>query len=154
MQVAKPTISAVIGPGETHMRISELARATNESPRTIRYYETLGLVAEPPRTTNGYRNYDTEAIEQIRFVRALQAAELTLAEIKAVTDIAAKDGPIGASDAALIASAQSRVGRHLETLMRVRTDLVALMHPLRTGATEWARTTNCSDKFAPRTRKG
>lgn len=110
------------------MRISELARATNESPRTIRYYESLGLISDPPRTSNGYRDYDTEAIDQIRFIRGLQAAELTLAEIKAVSDIAAMDRPLDASDAALITSAQARVERHLETLKSVRVQLAALTH--------------------------
>lgn len=117
------------------MRISELAKATKESPRTIRFYESLGLISEPPRTSNGYRDYGTEAIDQIRFIRGLQAAELSLAEIKAVSDIAAKDRPLDASDAALITSAQARVERHLETLMGARADLVALVHPARTGAT-------------------
>jgi DNA-binding transcriptional MerR regulator len=111
------------------MRISELAKATNESPRTIRYYESLGLISDPPRTSNGYRDYDTEAIDQIRFIRGLQAAELSLAEIKAVSDIAAMVRPLDASDAALITSARARVERHLETLNSVRVHLAALTQP-------------------------
>jgi DNA-binding transcriptional MerR regulator len=110
------------------MRISELAEATNESPRTIRFYESLGLIFDPPRTSNGYRDYDIEAIDQIRFIRGLQAAGLTLAEIKAVSDIAARDRPLDARDAALITSARACVERHLKALNSVRAHLAALTH--------------------------
>ena len=40
------------------MRISELADATHETTRTIRFYEASGLLPAPTRTPGGYRDYD------------------------------------------------------------------------------------------------
>lgn len=45
---------------------------------TIRYYERRGLLPYPLRESNGYRNYGEAAIRRLRFVRAAQAAGLTL----------------------------------------------------------------------------
>lgn len=66
------------------MRISDFAAMTGESVRTIRFYESIGLLAEPPRTAGRYRNYDVEAIEDVKTVRRLQASGLTLDEIDAI----------------------------------------------------------------------
>lgn len=40
------------------MRIKELAEATGVDVDTIRYYEKQGLLPEPARQDNGYRNYE------------------------------------------------------------------------------------------------
>jgi DNA-binding transcriptional MerR regulator len=108
------------------MRISELANATNESPRTIRFYESLGLLPDPPRTLSGYRNFDRDAIEQVQFIRTLQTTGLTLTEIAALVRIRDAAGPIGPDHAALVASAQVRVQHHLITVLRMRRDLTTL----------------------------
>lgn len=66
------------------MRIGELAELISVPPKTIRYYEAIGLLPAPARHTNGYRSYDASAGERLRFVRAAQAAGFTLAEIKEI----------------------------------------------------------------------
>jgi len=53
---------------------AELARRTGCNLETVRYYEKVGLVPEPPRTTSGYRSYDTAHERRLRFV--LRAREL------------------------------------------------------------------------------
>ena len=37
------------------MKIGELAKATGLSTKTIRFYESEGLIPDPPRTGSGYR---------------------------------------------------------------------------------------------------
>ena len=69
------------------MRIGELANATEVSTKTIRYYESLGLVAEPARTESGYRDYGPSDIERLRFIRDAQATGLTLSEIASVLEL-------------------------------------------------------------------
>jgi len=66
------------------MRIGEVAAAADVAPETVRYYEKRGLLAAPRRTANGYRTYDDNALNQLRFIRTAQAAGLTLAEIRRV----------------------------------------------------------------------
>ena len=110
------------------MRISELAAATNEPPRTLRFYEAEGLLSPVRRTPSGYRDYDPSAVDQVRSVRALQHAGLSLADIATLIRIRDAAGPISANDAALVTSAHSRVDDQLETLSRMRTHLETLAH--------------------------
>jgi MerR family transcriptional regulator, copper efflux regulator len=67
------------------MRIGELAERAGISTKAIRYYEQVGILAAPPRTTSGYRSYDEAALGRLGFVRAAQAVGLTLGEIRQVT---------------------------------------------------------------------
>lgn len=110
------------------MRISELAAATNEPPRTLRFYEAEGLLSPVRRTPSGYRDYDSSAVGQVRSVRSLQHAGLSLGDIAALIHIRDTPGPISANDAALVAAALSRVDHQLDTLSRMRTHLETLDH--------------------------
>ena len=69
------------------MKIGQLADRCGVSTKTIRYYEDIGLLAEPARTSSGYRNYSDDAVERLRFVRDAQATGLTLAEIASVLEL-------------------------------------------------------------------
>jgi MerR family mercuric resistance operon transcriptional regulator len=50
------------------MQRAALGRATGCNLETIRYYETIGLMPDPPRDTNGYRYYGEEHVRRLRFV--------------------------------------------------------------------------------------
>lgn len=69
------------------MRIGALAERVGIPARTIRFYEKRGLMAEPKRAPNGYREYGPSAVARLRFIRSAQAAGLTLEEIRSVVDI-------------------------------------------------------------------
>lgn len=56
------------------MRRAALARRTGCNLETIRYYEKIGMMPEPPRTEAGYRVYDDRHVERLRFI--LRAREL------------------------------------------------------------------------------
>ncbi len=75
------------------MRIGELARRAGTSARTLRFYEQAGLLPAPLRTPSGYRDYDDAAVDRLAFVRAAQAAGLTLAEIREVVAVREAQGP-------------------------------------------------------------
>ncbi|WP_430868166.1 heavy metal-responsive transcriptional regulator [Demequina aurantiaca] len=62
------------------MRIGELADAGNVTAKTVRYYESIGLMLAPERTASGYRDYSDAALDRLRFIRDAQASGLTLAE--------------------------------------------------------------------------
>ncbi|HEY4189123.1 MAG TPA: MerR family transcriptional regulator [Candidatus Limnocylindrales bacterium] len=64
------------------LRIQEVAADTGLTPRTIRYYEELGLLAPAARSEGAYRLYDAEDLERLRFIRGLRDdAGFSLAEI-------------------------------------------------------------------------
>src|SRR5207249_3014937 len=66
------------------MRIGELAARSGVPAKTIRYYESLGVLPMAPRTPASYRIYGLEAVEQLRFIRGAQAVGFTLAEISQI----------------------------------------------------------------------
>lgn len=50
------------------MNISEAAHRSGLTPKTIRYYEEIGLITPASRSTNGYRQYDDNSLEELKFV--------------------------------------------------------------------------------------
>lgn len=71
------------------MRIGELAAAAGVTTKTIRFYEDTGVLPAPSRQASGYRQYDHGAVDRLAFVKAAQAAGLTLAQVRDI--IAARD---------------------------------------------------------------
>ncbi len=63
--------------------IQEVAAETGLTPRTIRYYEELGLLAPAARSGGAYRLYDADDLDRLRFIRGLRDdAGFSLAEIR------------------------------------------------------------------------
>ncbi len=63
------------------MKIQTFSKLTGLSAKTIRYYESIGILASPRRAANGYREYDKQAVERARFVAGARSLELSLDEI-------------------------------------------------------------------------
>lgn len=63
-------------------QIGELATRSGLTPDTLRYYERVGLLPPPRRTTGGFRVYPPETLERLRFIKQAQALGLTLHEIR------------------------------------------------------------------------
>ncbi len=49
------------------MVIHELTKQTGVPAKTIRYYESIGLLPRPKRTANNYRQYTPADVERLRF---------------------------------------------------------------------------------------
>ena len=64
--------------------IGEIAERLNLNPRTIRYYERIGMLPNPRRTESGYRVYDERTVERLEFIRKAKALDLKLDEIKQI----------------------------------------------------------------------
>jgi DNA-binding transcriptional MerR regulator len=62
-------------------QINELSKHANVSPKTIRYYEDVGLLASPVRASNNYRLYDERDVERLRFIRSARALDFSIEEI-------------------------------------------------------------------------
>ena len=73
------------------MRIKTLADATGVEVDTIRYYEKQGLLPEPARQDNGYRDYASTHLERLAFIRHCRALEMPLVDIR--TLLGALDAP-------------------------------------------------------------
>ncbi len=63
------------------MLIRELAQRTGVSTKTIRYYETVGLLPRPQRASNSYRIYTEADVELLCFIAGARRLGYPLAEI-------------------------------------------------------------------------
>jgi DNA-binding transcriptional MerR regulator len=110
------------------MRIGEIAREVGVPAKTIRFWEEEGLVPEPGRTSSGYRDYEVEVVERLRFIRHAQAGGLTLHQIRQVLEIGDSGDPpcehVGRVVADRLAEVETRIAeledtrRHLRALTR------------------------------------
>jgi len=73
------------------MRIQEAARYLGVSARSLRHYESEGLI-EPRRAANGYRTYAPPEVERAAWVRDLIAAGFSTRELRNLL-AALEDGP-------------------------------------------------------------
>ena len=76
--------------GEMHEgthHIGEVASRTGLSLRTIRYYETVGLVAPSGRTDGGFRLYTEADVQRLLLVRSLKPADFALDELQEIVSL-------------------------------------------------------------------
>ena len=69
------------------MKISELSKSTHTNIETIRYYEKQGVLQPSKRLANGYRYYDEESVEQLKFIKKCRTLGFSLENIKALNRI-------------------------------------------------------------------
>jgi MerR family transcriptional regulator, repressor of the yfmOP operon len=67
--------------GSTYHQIGELANLVEMSPRTIRYYEEIGLLNSIKRMEGGKRVYTDKDIQRLKFIKRLKHLGLTLSEM-------------------------------------------------------------------------
>ena len=109
------------------MRTHEVAEKAGVNAQTLRYYERRGLLADPPRSRAGYRDYPPFVIEVLRFVKRAQELGFTLAEVEELLRLA--DGGPESCEAAR-SLAESHIAdllRKIADLQRMRVSLTALV---------------------------
>ncbi|MCX4958018.1 MerR family transcriptional regulator [Streptomyces virginiae] len=84
------------------MRIGELAERAGTSTRTLRYYESRGLLPAR-RDGNGHRTYDEDDLRQLRQIRMLQDFGFELEETRPFVDCLRAGHPAGDSCPASLA---------------------------------------------------
>lgn len=67
--------------------IGDAAKRFGLNPRTIRYYEAMGLLQKAERTEGRYRIYTDEAIDRLEFILKAKAIGLKLSEIKEIINL-------------------------------------------------------------------
>ncbi|WDV55450.1 MerR family transcriptional regulator [Streptomyces coeruleorubidus] len=92
------------------MRIGELSRRTGVNAHQLRYYEAQGLL-EADRGTNGYREYDENAVLRVRQIRHLLGAGLSSEDIAYLLPCAVGEAPELLGCPELLAAMRSRLRR-------------------------------------------
>ncbi|MDO8568000.1 MAG: MerR family transcriptional regulator [Dehalococcoidales bacterium] len=122
---------------KTGVTIGELAGELRLNPKTIRYYEEVGLLPKPQRSVSGYRIYYREDRERLRLIKRAKLLGLSLADIREIVKyaiegrcsileghllslVAAKLGEIDQKIADLVAFRDDLRGYHSDLSRRLR----------------------------------
>ena len=108
------------------MRIKALGQATGVDVETIRFYEKAGLLQEPVRSSNGYRDYDAVHLERLSFIRHCRALDMPLSDVKRLVNFV-EDPVRNCVDVDRLVDAQlNRVRARLESMRALERQLMAL----------------------------
>ena len=110
------------------MTIGELSKRTGCIIETIRYYERIEIMPEPPRTEGGHRSYDGDHLKRLTFIRRGRELGFTLQEVRDLLRLV--DGGTFTCDEvkALTLDHAAEIGRKIEDLKnleRVLKDMAA-----------------------------
>jgi len=112
------------------MQIGDVAEQTGLSFRTIRYYEEIGLLEPPRRTTGGFRLYTAADVERLLLIKAVRPLRLDLDETRAMLE--ARDRMLSGSrwsgDASMVATYLAFAERRLS---QARVDIEAAENAIR-----------------------
>ncbi|MBI4333716.1 MAG: MerR family transcriptional regulator [Chloroflexi bacterium] len=129
------------------LTIGNLAKEVHLNPKTVRYYEGLGLLPSPPRSESGYRLYSRRDIERLQLVKRAKLLGLSLAEIKEIVGHAT-DGRCDVLERrllSLIAAKLSEIDLRIDALVTLRDNLRQqhrdLAHKVKSGAGEQRKPT-------------
>ncbi len=98
------------------MTIGEVARRTDVSIRTLRFYDRLGILRVEGRSESNYRLFTDDVLDCVRRIKDLKAAGLTLRQIQRLARLECAGGDVRAALAEAYAEAHGRVARQMERL--------------------------------------
>ncbi len=124
------------------MQIGQLAESAGLTTKTIRYYESIGLLDPPARTAGGYRSYGPEVLERLDFIRQSKASGLTLNEIRSILEIKDAGGRSCDHTRSLLAEHLQALDAKIDELLAAREELRRLNE--RAGRLDPARCTDAN----------
>jgi MerR family transcriptional regulator, copper efflux regulator len=108
------------------MRIGELTERAEVTPRTVRYYESIGLLPPGEREGHGQHYYNDETLARLQKIDQLKKLGLSLDEIRDIIDLYFTD-PSGIQPKqkvlAILRQHLADVNRKIGALQQFRTDL-------------------------------
>ena len=70
------------------MKVSQLAKVLNTTPDTVRYYSRIGLIMPIKNTENGYKSYNQQAQQRLKFILSARQLDFSVEEIKEIPLVA------------------------------------------------------------------
>jgi DNA-binding transcriptional MerR regulator len=113
--------------------IGKVARETGLSTKTIRFYESEGVLAAPARTESGYRQYSDTDVRRLRLARRARLLGLPLPVVKTLVDRAFRADCIEFADQLLscIEDQRGEIDRRIAELQDLKGQLGALEQHVR-----------------------
>jgi len=109
------------------MKISEVAFRTGLDAKTIRYYESIGLVDSPRRQANGYRDYGEGNVRQLWFLRHARQFGFSVEECRELLALWANPQRRSSEVHKLVTEKVQNIDRHICELQEMKTLLSELL---------------------------
>lgn len=114
--------------------IGKLAQATGTNVETVRWYEKVGLIAAPARTSGNYRTYEKSALARLGFIRRARDLGFSLDEVRTMLDLAGRPDQDCASVDRVATIHLTDIDRKISDLKALRGELASLIASCRGGA--------------------
>jgi len=109
------------------MNIGAAARRSGVPAKTIRYYESVGLIAAADRRDNGYRDYGESDVQTLRFIHQARALGFAVSEVADLLSLW-RDRNRASADVRRLAQAHvAQVDQRISELQRLRHTLTQLI---------------------------
>jgi DNA-binding transcriptional MerR regulator len=108
------------------LRIGQLARESGFTPKTLRYYEDIGLLQPAARGSNGYRLYADESLSRLRLVSRAKGLGLPLADIRTILQISDEGRAPCEHVLTVVDRELARIERQMRQLRSMRAELRAM----------------------------
>jgi DNA-binding transcriptional MerR regulator len=113
--------------------IGGLSRKTGVKVPTIRYYESVGLLPEPPRTEGNRRLYDAKAVERLRFIRHARELGFDIEAIRELLNLAQQPQRSCAKVDALARGHLQAISSRIERLTALKTEMESMIRACNKG---------------------
>ena len=113
--------------------IGALAKATGTKVETVRWYERVGLLPAPTRTSGNYRAYGTAHLGRLSFIRRARDLGFSLDQVRALLDIAGQQDRSCEAVDAIAREHLDEVDCKIADLQALRRELDALITQCRHG---------------------
>ena len=108
------------------MNIGEAASESGVTAKTIRYYESIGLIPPAVRAENGYRNYSPFDIETLKFIQHARRLGFSVKDVGGLLELWRDKSRTSADVKALALKHISDVGKRIAELQSIRNTLIDL----------------------------
>ena len=114
------------------MNIGEASRRSGLPPKTIRYYEDVGLV-RPARAANGYRDYEERDVHVLRFLQRSRSLGFSIDEARKLLALYAGEGSQREEVRRLASRRLIEIDRKIEELQTLKRSLASLTQDCEKG---------------------
>ncbi|MBM4348209.1 MAG: MerR family transcriptional regulator [Deltaproteobacteria bacterium] len=120
--------------GSKYFKIGELANQLDISPRTIRYYEEIGLLNSVKRIEGGKRVYTDRDLQRLKFIQRLKHLGLTLSEMHELEDknqIHRTNRKVLSRLLELLDGNALKIDERVNSLLKLKTDILSYEEKIR-----------------------
>lgn len=109
------------------MLVGEIARRVGVNPKTVRYYESIGLLPEPHRSSANYRVYAEEDVERLRLITSARTLGFAIDEITEILAFKERNETPCEFVLERLTVKWDEIQRHIEGLKHLQSELERLI---------------------------